>query len=169
MSQSNNKTVANSVKVETNKEGGETMTNVETTIVPTTHHTKTVYEAIGVARKQDGRLFVYLTDGTKLVVSRPLSSKQNAYYQDLASKKFENKRDLGCIYSNDYRVDMITDTIVDEDLQDDKEAPSERKEPTAREKLYNQEDTQKKADAKTNSLINKELQDEYKDEEEESE
>lgn len=143
MKQSNNKTVSStvktttvnsSVKTKSNKKGGNTMTNVETTIVPTTHHTKTVYEAIGVARKQDNRLFVYLTDGTKLVISRPLSGKQNAYYQDLTSKKFEDKRDLGCIYSNDYRVDIITDTIVDEDLQAETSKDETAKEKSSRRK-----------------------------------
>lgn len=157
----NKKTVGKTTTETNRKEEVNMSQQLEQTIVRPTAKSKVNYIPKGVAKvktdsKGTKRVFIYMMDGTRLVIGKPVSDKQAKMYKCKTAKNYNNDNDLYDIFASNFIIDLI-DKSIDYSQQDDQPTT---KELTTGDKLHQQVDTQKKADIKTHKLINKELKQE---------
>ena len=156
--------------VKKSKTAGKTATSSTTTVVNYgTTKQKVDYTPAGVAvhTKDRKNIIVYLKNGEKLIISKPVSDKQLNYFKETTAEGYVDHNDTNRIYMySEYVVKHIKETDYNEDLQSEK-AP--KKESNVEQQSKAMRETAKKAAGKTNWTINKALKDQEKEEQEAAE
>lgn len=135
----------------------------------TTKVAKTNFITVGVATESldGGKILIYLNSGQKLIINKQPSEKHLGYARNHAAEKYVDRRDLQSIYVySEYTVTLIQEVDYNVDITAQHAQETTQQEPSNIEKQSAaMKETTKKATAKTNKTINKELAKQEREEE----
>ena len=118
------------------KTAGKTATSSKATVVNYgTTKQKVDYIPAGVAAHTKDRknIIVYLKNGDKLIISKPVSDKQFNYFKETTAEGYVDHNDTNRIYMySEYVVKHIKETDYNEDLQ---AAHQQEKQPKEKNKV----------------------------------